>query len=67
MNAKRAKRLRRETRAELAGERTQERELVVGRVHGNTSMTTALNDPFSVRGMYRGLKRAWSEAVKASK
>lgn len=57
MNAKKAKRLRREAREEL-GAHARPRELFIGSVHGDTSRTTARNDPFSGRGFYRGLKKA---------
>lgn len=72
MNAKKAKQLRRMTREELGSEAHQERELVAksqtvrrdaqGRVVA--VMVTAVNDPFSTRGMYRGLKKGLARAIK---
>jgi hypothetical protein len=62
LSGKKHKLIRRAAREELAMDQQRrvvpERELVVGRVHGNKSMRTAFNDPFSVRGFTRGLKKA---------
>ncbi|WOB06552.1 hypothetical protein [Piscinibacter gummiphilus] len=72
-NAKKAKALRRLAREELAGEKHIDRELVVKSetVRRNESgkvvavMVTSVNDPFSTRGLYRGLKKSLAESVKA--
>jgi hypothetical protein len=62
MSAKKHKQLRRLAREELGTEQVPPNQLVAGKVHGDTSMTTGRNDPFSMRGFVRGMKKAYKAA-----
>lgn len=66
MSGKKHKLIRRAAREELAGQPVPQRDLVVGVVNGNKSMRTAFNDPFSLRGFTRGLKKAMRKTPQFS-